>query len=80
MVYEVNVVSILLTFAWAADYGKLFCVIKHSRWSRITKDILIEQDGLPIASISRRLVREAIRERRCKDNCTAIVIVFRPKW
>ncbi|CAK9329961.1 unnamed protein product [Citrullus colocynthis] len=37
------------------------------------------KDGLPIASISRRLVREAIRERRCKDNCTAIVIVFRPK-
>ncbi|XP_078153800.1 protein phosphatase 2C family protein isoform X2 [Carex rostrata] len=25
----------------------------------------------------RRLVREAIRERRCKDNCTAIVIVFK---
>ncbi|KAH7651149.1 Protein phosphatase 2C family protein [Dioscorea alata] len=26
---------------------------------------------------ARRLVREAVRERRCKDNCTAIVIVFR---
>ncbi|KAL4036062.1 hypothetical protein IC575_004785 [Cucumis melo] len=37
------------------------------------------KDGLSVASISRRLVREAIRERRCKDNCTAIVIVFRPK-
>ncbi|XP_020704982.1 probable protein phosphatase 2C 67 isoform X1 [Dendrobium catenatum] len=28
-------------------------------------------------SAARRLVREAIRERRCKDNCTAIVIVFK---
>lgn len=37
------------------------------------------KEGLPITSISRRLVREAIRERRCKDNCTAIVVVFRPK-
>ncbi|TYK28462.1 putative protein phosphatase 2C 8 isoform X1 [Cucumis melo var. makuwa] len=37
------------------------------------------KDGLSVASISRRLVREAIRERRCKDNCTAIVIVFRPE-
>ncbi|XP_023005142.1 probable protein phosphatase 2C 8 isoform X1 [Cucurbita maxima] len=37
------------------------------------------QEGLPITSVSRRLVREAIRERRCKDNCTAMVIVFRPK-
>lgn len=26
---------------------------------------------------SRRLVREAVRERCCKDNCTAIVIVFK---
>ncbi|KAG1346955.1 putative protein phosphatase 2C 67 [Cocos nucifera] len=26
---------------------------------------------------ARRLVREAVRERRCKDNCTAMVIVFR---
>ncbi|XP_010924512.1 probable protein phosphatase 2C 67 [Elaeis guineensis] len=26
---------------------------------------------------ARRLVREAVRERRCKDNCTAILIVFR---
>ncbi|XP_064982537.1 probable protein phosphatase 2C 67 isoform X1 [Musa acuminata AAA Group] len=26
---------------------------------------------------ARRLVREAIRERRCKDNCTAIVIMFK---
>ncbi|KAK8953866.1 putative protein phosphatase 2C 67 [Platanthera zijinensis] len=31
------------------------------------------------ASAARRLVREAIRERRCKDNCTAIVIVFKHK-
>ncbi|KAL0916892.1 hypothetical protein M5K25_014443 [Dendrobium thyrsiflorum] len=29
------------------------------------------------SSAARRLVREAIRERRCKDNCTAIVIVFK---
>ncbi|CAL9128962.1 unnamed protein product [Musa textilis] len=26
---------------------------------------------------ARRLVREAIRERRCKDNCTAMVIMFK---
>ena len=57
-----------------------FCIIKHSSWLRITKDIFVEQEGLPITSVSRRLVREAIRERRCKDNCTAMVIVFRPKW
>ncbi|XP_072990738.1 probable protein phosphatase 2C 67 [Typha latifolia] len=27
---------------------------------------------------ARRLVKEAVRERRCKDNCTAMVIVFKP--
>ncbi|KAL9683675.1 hypothetical protein QQ045_015503 [Rhodiola kirilowii] len=37
------------------------------------------KEGLPTAVISRRLVREVVRERRCKDNCTAIVIVFRHK-
>ncbi|XP_020577426.1 probable protein phosphatase 2C 67 [Phalaenopsis equestris] len=31
------------------------------------------------AAAARRLVREAIRERHCKDNCTAIVIVFKHK-
>lgn len=41
--------------------------------------IILWQEGLPVATVSRRLVREAVRERRCKDNCTAIVIVFRPK-
>ncbi|PIN17882.1 Serine/threonine protein phosphatase [Handroanthus impetiginosus] len=35
------------------------------------------KEGLPVTAVSRRLVREAVRERRCKDNCTAIVIVFR---
>jgi len=25
----------------------------------------------------RRLVKEAVRERRCKDNCTAVLIVFK---
>ncbi|KAL3512210.1 hypothetical protein ACH5RR_024927 [Cinchona calisaya] len=35
------------------------------------------QDGSPVAVVSRRIVREAVRERRCKDNCTAVVIVFR---
>ncbi|KAK7271210.1 hypothetical protein RJT34_26920 [Clitoria ternatea] len=34
-------------------------------------------EGLPVTTVSRRLVREAVRERRCKDNCTAIVIVFK---
>ncbi|KAK7380067.1 hypothetical protein VNO78_32443 [Psophocarpus tetragonolobus] len=34
-------------------------------------------EGLPVAIVSRRLVREAVRERRCKDNCTAIIIVFK---
>ncbi|KAM1238700.1 hypothetical protein ACFX2I_039377 [Malus domestica] len=37
------------------------------------------KEGLPVATISRRLVKEAVRERRCKDNCTAIIIVFRHK-
>ncbi|KAE9600243.1 hypothetical protein Lal_00046291 [Lupinus albus] len=35
------------------------------------------KEGLPVTAVSRRLVREAVRERRCKDNCTAIVIVFK---
>ncbi|KAG8387999.1 hypothetical protein BUALT_Bualt02G0079500 [Buddleja alternifolia] len=35
------------------------------------------KENLPVTAVSRRLVREAVRERRCKDNCTAIVIVFR---
>ncbi|XP_068641710.1 probable protein phosphatase 2C 8 [Aristolochia californica] len=35
------------------------------------------KEGLSASVVSRRLVREAVRERRCKDNCTAIVIVFR---
>ncbi|XP_024030343.1 probable protein phosphatase 2C 8 isoform X2 [Morus notabilis] len=37
------------------------------------------KEGLPVATVSRRLVREAVLERRCKDNCTAILIVFRHK-
>ncbi|KAJ0106149.1 hypothetical protein Patl1_19736 [Pistacia atlantica] len=37
------------------------------------------KDGLSVTAVSRRLVREAVLERRCKDNCTAIVIVFRHK-
>ncbi|XP_020218085.1 probable protein phosphatase 2C 8 isoform X1 [Cajanus cajan] len=36
-------------------------------------------EGLPVTTVSRRLVKEAVRERRCKDNCTAIVIVFKHK-
>ncbi|KAJ0257279.1 protein phosphatase 2C 8 [Hirschfeldia incana] len=35
------------------------------------------KEGLPVSTISRRLVKEAAKERRCKDNCTAIVIVFK---
>ncbi|GAB2295259.1 hypothetical protein Dimus_029432 [Dionaea muscipula] len=35
------------------------------------------REGLSVAAICRRLVREAVLERRCKDNCTAIIIVFR---
>ncbi|KAA8541303.1 hypothetical protein F0562_025266 [Nyssa sinensis] len=37
------------------------------------------KEGLSVATVTRRLVREAVRERRCKDNCTAIVIFFRHK-
>ncbi|KAB5524425.1 hypothetical protein DKX38_022174 [Salix brachista] len=37
------------------------------------------EEGLTVAAVSRRLVREAVRERRCKDNCTAIIIVFKHK-
>ncbi|GER32397.1 protein phosphatase 2C family protein [Striga asiatica] len=35
------------------------------------------KEGLPVREVCRRLVREAVRERLCKDNCTAIVIVFK---
>ncbi|XP_075519420.1 putative protein phosphatase 2C 8 isoform X1 [Primulina tabacum] len=35
------------------------------------------KEGLPAAAVSRHLVREAVRERRCKDNCTAIVMTFK---
>ncbi|KAL5726604.1 protein-serine/threonine phosphatase [Ranunculus cassubicifolius] len=35
------------------------------------------KEGLSVTAVSRRLVREAVRERRCKDNCTALVIVFK---
>uniref|UniRef100_A0A1J3JBK5 PPM-type phosphatase domain-containing protein n=1 Tax=Noccaea caerulescens TaxID=107243 RepID=A0A1J3JBK5_NOCCA len=35
------------------------------------------KEGLPVTTISRRLVKEAVKERGCKDNCTAIVIVFK---
>ncbi|GBG74145.1 hypothetical protein CBR_g17858 [Chara braunii] len=34
------------------------------------------QEGLSVEVVSKRLVREAVRERRCKDNCTALTIVF----
>ncbi|KAK1552617.1 hypothetical protein Q3G72_020324 [Acer saccharum] len=37
------------------------------------------QEGLSVTAVSRRLVKEAVLERRCKDNCTAIVIVFKHK-
>jgi hypothetical protein len=35
------------------------------------------KEGLHVSTVSRRLVKEAVKERRCKDNCTAIVIVFK---
>ncbi|GMH22225.1 hypothetical protein Nepgr_024068 [Nepenthes gracilis] len=35
------------------------------------------KEGLPVTTVARCLVREAVLERRCKDNCTAIVIIFR---
>ncbi|KAK6921251.1 PPM-type phosphatase-like domain [Dillenia turbinata] len=34
------------------------------------------KEGLTVSAVTRRLVKEAVRERRCKDNCTAIVIAF----
>ncbi|CAN0902359.1 Probable protein phosphatase 2C 8 [Linum grandiflorum] len=37
------------------------------------------KDGLSAAAVTRRLVKEAVLERRCKDNCTAIVVVLRHK-
>ncbi|XP_040998668.1 probable protein phosphatase 2C 8 [Juglans microcarpa x Juglans regia] len=37
------------------------------------------KEGLPVTAVSRRLVKEAVRERHCKDNCSAIVVVFRRK-
>ncbi|XP_073143775.1 probable protein phosphatase 2C 8 isoform X3 [Henckelia pumila] len=38
------------------------------------------KEGLPAAAVSRHLVREAVRERRCKDNCTAIVMIFKKQY
>ncbi|KAK4479304.1 hypothetical protein RD792_014815 [Penstemon davidsonii] len=38
------------------------------------------KEGLSVAAVSRRLVREAVRERQCKDNCTAVVIVFKQQY
>ncbi|KAL8132634.1 putative protein phosphatase 2C 8 [Apium graveolens] len=35
------------------------------------------KEGLSVAAVTRHLVREAVRERNCKDNCTAVVIVFK---
>ncbi|XP_021736413.1 probable protein phosphatase 2C 8 [Chenopodium quinoa] len=35
------------------------------------------KENVPVAAVCRRLVREAVLERGCKDNCTAVVIVFR---
>ncbi|KAK4735868.1 hypothetical protein R3W88_010129 [Solanum pinnatisectum] len=37
------------------------------------------KEGLSVKAVSRRLVREAVRERQCKDNCSAVVIAFRKK-
>ncbi|XP_060205473.1 probable protein phosphatase 2C 8 isoform X2 [Lycium barbarum] len=37
------------------------------------------KEGLPVSAVSRCLVREAVRERQCKDNCSAVVIAFRKK-
>lgn len=37
------------------------------------------KEGLSVTAVSRRLVREAVLERHCKDNCTAVIIVFRHK-
>ncbi|KAL6552558.1 hypothetical protein OROHE_007922 [Orobanche hederae] len=33
--------------------------------------------GLSVQAVCRRLVREAVRERLCKDNCTAILVVLK---
>ncbi|KAK9091399.1 hypothetical protein Sjap_024576 [Stephania japonica] len=37
------------------------------------------KEGQSVTAVSRRLVKEAVRERRCKDNCTAVVIAFKHK-
>ncbi|KAL3375262.1 hypothetical protein AABB24_006643 [Solanum stoloniferum] len=37
------------------------------------------KEGISVKAVSRRLVREAVRERQCKDNCSAVVIAFRKK-
>nr|XP_025885569.1 protein phosphatase 2C family protein isoform X1 [Solanum lycopersicum] len=37
------------------------------------------KEGLSVKAASRHLVREAVRERQCKDNCSAVVIAFRKK-
>lgn len=37
------------------------------------------KDGIPVAAVCRRLVREAVLDRGCTDNCTAVIIVFSRK-
>ncbi|WVY93719.1 hypothetical protein V8G54_032807 [Vigna mungo] len=36
-------------------------------------------EGLPVSTVCRPLVREVVRKRCCKDNCTAIIVVFKHK-
>lgn len=38
------------------------------------------KEGVKAEVICRRMVREAIRERRCKDNCTALLILFQHQY
>ena len=35
------------------------------------------QEGVSVGVACRRLVKEAVRERKCKDNCTAVLILFK---
>ncbi|GAB2243096.1 hypothetical protein Droror1_Dr00019871 [Drosera rotundifolia] len=35
------------------------------------------KEGLPITVVYQRLVREAVLERHCKDNCITTIIVFK---
>lgn len=38
--------------------------------------VCVTQEGKDDKSVTNRLIYEAVRERRCKDNCTCLLLRF----